>query len=317
MAARNFTFYGVRGVQLFFIVSGMTLSISHMGRPFDLPNFAARRFFRIAPMFYAGAVIYFILGMATPLKFETQHATLGEVLTTLAFLQSWSIEHNNKVVPGSWSIGAEAMFYVVFPIILIRLREPRSFAFIVIGLYILAGVTNLSLRKLTPGDPAVAHGFAFSFWVCQLPAFATGCLLAAVAGEDLLSVKAARIVAFLSALAIVADSQMPGRTNLLISVILLSTLTWAFGRAPPAWLEGNIMPLIGEVSFSVYILHFAVVSVLELAAPRLEATFGWAPTLIFLYCATLILTLPLAAATYCFVEKPFIRFGRGALHRLK
>ena len=75
------------------------------------------------------------------------------------------------------------------------------------------------------------------------------------------------------------------------------------------------MRFIGEVSFSVYILHFAVVSVLDSAASKFEKSLGWAPALILLYCATLILTLPLAAATYWIVEKPFIRLGRGAFRR--
>ena len=141
----DFTFYGVRGVQLFFIVSGLTLTLNHLGRPFELANFGARRFFRIAPMFYTGALIYFILGTTTNLSPETEHPTLGEALTTLTFLQSWSVEHNNRIVPGSWSIGAEAMFYVVFPLLLARLRARRSFAFILIGVYFLAGVTNLSI----------------------------------------------------------------------------------------------------------------------------------------------------------------------------
>ena len=306
----NLAFYGVRGVQLFFIVSGLTLTLSHRDRPLHLPNFAARRFFRIAPMFYAGAILYLILGVTTVLRFAPQNATWSEILATLTFLHGWSVEANNKIVPGGWSIGAEAMFYVVFPLLLSRIRQPRMFTIILIGLYILAGVTYLALRRFLPGDPAIVQGFAFAFWLCQLPAFASGCWLALGIGQSLISIGAARIVAGLAIVAIVIDSQLRGHSNLLVSIALLSLMVWAVGRARPAILESRVMTRMGEISFSLYILHFVIVALLALVAGRIGAALGWAPTFLLLYGITLAVAAPLAMLTFHYIETPFIRFGR-------
>ena len=65
----QFMFSGVRGVQLFYIASAVTLCMSWRHRSAleaaPLRNFFLRRFFRIAPMFYIAIVFYACLyGMA-------------------------------------------------------------------------------------------------------------------------------------------------------------------------------------------------------------------------------------------------------------
>ena len=123
--ARDLAFYGVRGVQLFFIVSGLTLTMNYVGRPFHLVNFAARRFFRIAPMFYAGILLYLLLNWLTEMPLPTDSATPLDVAATILFLHGWLPSAINTVVPGGWSIAAEAMFYVAFPALLWAARTRR------------------------------------------------------------------------------------------------------------------------------------------------------------------------------------------------
>lgn len=309
---RNLAFYGVRGVQLFFIVSGLTLTISHRGKAFHLANFAARRFFRIAPMFYLGAVLYVVLGLFTHLRFAPQNPTWGEMLATLTFVHGWSIEANNKIVPGGWSIAAEAMFYILFPILLRFSMRPRRFALVVFATYIVAGMTYFGLRRFLPGDPALIQTFALNFWLCQLPAFASGCWIASGIGGSRLSRRNAGLVAAAAVAAMVVDSQLRGHSNLLVSILLLSIFVRAVTDARPGFLEGKVMPLIGEISFSLYILHFMVVALLALIARPVEQALGWAPTFLLFYLTTVAAAGALAYTSFRWIETPFIRLGRGA-----
>ena len=61
----NFFFYifnyGKMGVQLFFMVSAITLCMSMNERKeVEIKSFYIRRYFRIAPMYYIGIAIYFL-----------------------------------------------------------------------------------------------------------------------------------------------------------------------------------------------------------------------------------------------------------------
>lgn len=308
--ATNLTFYGVRGVQLFFIVSGLTLALAHKNGPLRLGDFAARRFFRVAPMFYAGVALYLSLAAWTPLvEFMPRHATVSEVLRTIMFVHGWSVDANNKIVPGGWSIAAEAMFYCVFPLLLWQLQRPKSYLLLLIAIYVLAGVSYVGIRRLLEGDPQIVQGFAFNFWVSHLPAFATGCWLSLEVSYNQVSRSVARIIACLAVAAVVIDSQLRGHSNLLVSIILLSTFVWAVGKCRPAFLESRVLIWIGEISFSLYILHFAVLSTLSLMAPRL-APLPWPVRFITIYAITIVVGSAAAATTYRFIEKPLIRLGR-------
>ena len=309
-------FYGVRGVQLFFIVSGRTLTLAHLKRPFEPANFYARRFFRLAPMFYLGAALYLLLGATTMLDAMPRDATLGQVLATLTFVHGWSVTAVNKIVPGGWSIAAEAMFYLAFPALLHLARwRPRLFPGAVAVTYVFAGVTNLAIRRYLPGDHEAVRAFAFSFWACQLPAFATGCWLALGPAQPRLSPRAGGILALLALGFILVDTQMTGRTNLLISIALLSLLVWLLGQARPVWLETGVLPALGDISYSVYILHFAVLAVLAPIEPSLARSAGPLPGFLLLYGATLVVVAPFALLSYRWIERPAIAFAKPLFRR--
>jgi peptidoglycan/LPS O-acetylase OafA/YrhL len=103
---KKMTNMGWFGVQLFFLASGFTLLLSWHRQIANwrekVIKFFIRRFFRIAPMYYFGALLYFLI--RPPEKFD-----LGQLAINLAFLNSWSPIHMStvnegwQVVPGGWS----------------------------------------------------------------------------------------------------------------------------------------------------------------------------------------------------------------------
>jgi peptidoglycan/LPS O-acetylase OafA/YrhL len=112
----------------------------------------------------------------------------------------------------------------------------------------------------------------------------------------------------MAATLLIVDSQMRQQTNLLVSISLLGLLVWSLGRARPRWLSHGFLPFLGTISFSVYILHFAV---LGSVGPWLRG-LGLDGVAIFLLVLTitLVLTIPLAFVTYRYIEQPFMRLGR-------
>ena len=84
---KKLTNFGWHGVQLFFLASALTLLMSwHRARVHDgvfVGSFFVRRFLRIAPMYYAGAAIYFV---AEP---PISGFSLSQMLISFAFLNTW------------------------------------------------------------------------------------------------------------------------------------------------------------------------------------------------------------------------------------
>ncbi len=117
------TVLGWHGVQLFFLASTVTLMMSYEhevkrnGRA-DIFAFFLRRFFRIAPAYYAMALFYAIFRPVPPGGFS-----IGQGLASLAFINAWTphwmgvTPSDWNVVPGNWSIGLS-----VFVVALSRAR---------------------------------------------------------------------------------------------------------------------------------------------------------------------------------------------------
>lgn len=306
---RDLTFYGVRGVQLFFIVSGLTLSINYIGRPFHLANFAARRYFRIAPMFYLGAVLYLLLSHLTAMPLSTASASAIDVIATVLFVHGWLPSAINTVVPGGWSIAAEAMFYVVFPLLLRAARRPRRMLAILVGSYLVAIVANLTLSRLLRDMPGGIE-FARQFWLIHAPAFIGGCWLATLPPPSERYRTIARVALPLGIVGLLVDSQLRGHSPVLVPIVLLTLVVWSAGIVRPRILEGRILPLIGEISFSLYILQFAVLGAIHPFAPAIEAALGPIPAVIAIYLAALLITGGLSFVTWRWIERPVIRATR-------
>ena len=304
---RDLAFYGVRGVQLFFIVSGLTLMLNYADRTFLILNFAARRFFRIAPMFYGGAILYLMLTATSNIPLPTRDATMGDIVATVLFVHGWLPHAINTVVPGGWSIGAEAMFYVAFPAITLVTRRRHGLTLLLMTSYLVAGVVNLTLRRMMPGIEGKT--FALYFWVVQLPAFVGGCWLARLPTRDDLC-QVARLVLLLGIAGLAIDSQLRGRSNLLTAIALLTLVTWAAGVVRPAILQSRILTLIGRISFSLYILQFAVLAALAPFAATPEATVGPFVALVAIFAAALAISGLLSLTTYRLIELPVIAATR-------
>lgn len=161
---------GARGVQLFFVVSALTLTFSWNNRSDGALPFWVRRAFRIVPMFWLALTYYVVLVgfLDVHLRWGPREIAWRDILASAALVHGLHPATIDSIIPGGWSIADEAGFYAIFPLLMSVIRSWRAAA---IGLFLSAA----ALFAVSPFLPIVENlGELLPF---QLPAFLVGILL--------------------------------------------------------------------------------------------------------------------------------------------
>lgn len=324
---------GALGVQLFFVASAFALFLSNEARrPSEgkpVADFFVRRFFRVAPMFYAGLVFFLLLAGTGPRLWAPHGLGPPHIILTSLFLHGWQPETINSVVPGGWSIATETSFYLLLPLLftLVTTRT-RALAFLAftlaLGPLMNAWLAPLLTPDYPPGLAYLAENFKF-FWIFgELPVFACGillyflqrdcrdrpdrriglvCLVGFVAGSCVLFGKMPPL--FPPSLPIVAAY---GTAFLLLGLALHHL------RSP--LLVNPVVVFFGKVSYSLYFVHFAVLQYLYHEWP---GGLPFAGPLVTPLAFLLLLTVAGAISwvTWRAIELPGIALGRRLVARLE
>ena len=334
---KRFSNLGFYGVQLFFVVSCVTLANSwRRSEAAGIPNlqgFALRRIFRIAPAYFLAAIGYFWL--MRPPSIDT-----ARLATFVTFTNGWTPAQMPTVpgtwvgVPGGWSIEAEFAFYALFPVLIVALRGiTRAFTGLILSLP-LAWIANaVGLTIYEPIYGATATDQFLYYWLPnQLPVFLCGLVayevVAECRSEGQLQAIGRRIaaigpvllglcgIAFL-ALAILPWPRLPQPAHAFLSSHVIAAV--AFSGAvvivelrPMALIVNPLVVGLGKASFSAYLIHFAVISGLEHMLPSSVFAQTGIPAALtsgVLFLLVLTMTGGIAQATYRVVELPAIRLG--------
>jgi len=253
---KHFIESGVFGVQLFFIISAYTLFYTLQHNRKTNINFYLRRFFRIAPAYYAAVVCY---------SFYHQYWGFGTV-TNFLFLHGFSPKYINSIVPGGWSIGIEIFFYLFVPFLfkyITNLPKAIYFLFITIIIKILAYyVINLPLFSAVAADGS----FMYFWFPNQLPVFAIGLVLYFYLKETHSDNKKL-ISAFLTIAALVIFSIMTAlpifENNLIIAAGFAIFLAFLGQNKTYIWLENRLLLFIGKISYSAYLWQYAMIYLIK------------------------------------------------------
>jgi len=288
------------GVQLFFLVSAYSLlhSVHHGHR--DVGSFYVRRLFRVAPMFWLAIPLFAGLRAAT----GGDPHTLTDLLAAISFLFWVPSQWKSAMVPGSWSISCEVLFYLIFPLLVLTID---SFRKALVGLFVMGVVAAIAwpLLRIWAGsvglsNPATQNFFAFHSVTTQLPVFLLGfCLYFAPRGGDTKRRSiAAGAVGLLVLAAGIAVHLNSGRYYFVYAGSFL-LIAYALSNGAFAFIANRYVAAIGVISYSAYFWHFFWLGV----ADSLE--LGLVKTSLFV----ISLTLLCAAVTYRIVEQPGIRLG--------
>jgi peptidoglycan/LPS O-acetylase OafA/YrhL len=266
--------YGQMGVQLFFVASAYTICLSFDRRqdePIRVTSFYLRRFFRIAPLYYCGIVVYFVAHLCKQLYsidgvVSAAPYTFWNVLLNVSFLHGLVPAANNNIVPGGWSIGTEMLFYAIFPALFqICNWFRKKFGPIGMTYVLLVAITsNFVLQTCLYGSWLAIRNNSFMYFniINQLPVFIVGIVAFFVTRDGLLprSAFTPRIlvigfVAFSVGTIILWRLEI----NVLFAVIPTTAAISFFFLLNflrcTGW-HSRVLLRIGEVSYSIYVFHF-------------------------------------------------------------
>ena len=328
---KNLTNFGWSGVQLFFLASAVTLMMSwNNDRQRDAVSsrrFFIRRFLRIAPMYYVGAIIYFI---AEP---PSDGFSMAQLIPTLTFINAWKPEWVSTtndwiVVPGGWSIGVEFTFYAIFPLAATSIRSLRSALGFLLLTVIAASLANAVGPDLLSGyTDRAANQFLYYWFPNQLPIFALGIVLYFCIDRYSSLTFSRQTVYGASAIIVVYSvwlaeqgfsSSRFGFMTPLPLLLLVSLGFFAFicilSKAPATLVTHPVIQYVGKLSFSAYILHFLFVHGLTtwyggLVNARAES-FDAIGQCALLWLLSVPCTIAAAAVANALVENPAIDFAR-------
>jgi peptidoglycan/LPS O-acetylase OafA/YrhL len=281
---RSFVSIGYIGVNFFFVLSGFILVYTYTRPSLDAPRFWQARFARIYPAYAVSLLVsapfffYAVRSLHLPFyAWSAQHLPVA-CIATLTLLQSWIPQGALTWNPVCWSLSVEAFFYLLFPVLLLwcRRRATRALpvwigacALVSLSLSLLyIGLHPDGIDKVNSGETTLLWKNILSFNpVVRLPEFLTGML----AGELFLRAQVSRTRALPlvlgGVLVVVTLTALVGVVPTpLISAGFLSPAFAAiiFGLAlqPPwaAFLELKWLMLLGEASYSLYLLHSTVMS---------------------------------------------------------
>ncbi|MFA6518794.1 MAG: acyltransferase [Candidatus Shapirobacteria bacterium] len=325
-AVKELLNHGTLGVQLFFIISALTLCLSFEKRKQDekrpILNFYIRRFFRIAPLFYLASIFYYfyfgsqdrlILGVSSPVNW-------GTILSTLTFTHGLRPEWINVLVPGGWSIATEMGFYVFFPLLFFALKNLKITWLFAVLTAILFQVIYYFLIKLTPlGSSRTGLDYLNYFLPSQLSVFGVGFTVYQLIKTKVSKIKlSASDVIFGQLFLVAVFMQLITKTIFpyqFIFAVLMGVGVYLLSLHPTKLVVNKSTVFIGKISFSLYISHFAV---LKLMTTLNLVDFVNLPLLNFSirYFLLFIISIIISSVTYRLVELPGMEVGKRVVKNL-
>jgi peptidoglycan/LPS O-acetylase OafA/YrhL len=304
------TAWGARGVQLFFVMSALTLMASWSRSNDGAAPFYVRRLFRIAPMFWLALILY-----------VPHDAAWWKIAMTATFTHGLHPETiYTQIVPGGWSIADEALFYLFFPIIAASITSWRRAAWLLAASLVVSVVAYRYLPAvIEPAmpalDPELVHIAVFLSFPLQAPAFATGIFVFHVieARPEFRPWAAqALLVGAVSALAL--QCAMGNPHLLQLYDLLFGAVAFALAFGAGRWLVNGAIQYLGKISYSVYLVQFMMLA----PAERVAAMVTEQPVLKFWIILGVATTLSglAASVTYYLIERNGIRLGHALAKRI-
>lgn len=319
---------GSYGVQLFFVASAFTLFLSYTNRVKTEGvhvnrNFFIRRFFRISPMYYLAAIAYSINFYFLT---DGQHLAswIWKVGINLIYFNSFVPGTINFIPPGGWSVGIEMVFYCCLPFLFGQIKNIRSATIWFVALTIFAFLLKLAIRytlmNMSVDYVRPENWFLYYWFPNQVPVFLLG------------------IILFFALKHYVIKNAVTVYSGITVSTILLLLFTYfkrdidplllipehiiiaAFfavnvffmAQRPIALLDNKFTRFMGEISFSLYLVHFIIVEKLKEYLPLPANTFE---AFIILLVLTLALSSVVSYFTYKLVELKGIKLGNRFVKR--
>jgi len=342
LTANPFVMHGYLGVDFFFVLSGFVLAHVYkrdadVGR-FNYWSFVSKRLGRIYPMhlftlsiFLALGALALLLGLtfdiwdpAQPFRDLDRGQVIRAIVAHLTLIHAWGSTSGLQFNLPSWSISAEWFAYLMFPVFLLFLRRlpggEGAKLTVAAALFMAMALATQLLMGLELTEMSWNIGI-----LRIVPEFFLGMALYGFGERRTFGRSGALLGLWLSlavvVLSLAASSWVPGVKLIglplvvlgLSGIVLFAADGDRYGAFPLLSRPGFV--LLGEISYSVYMLHQAVmVIVFGLLLPSFRPTDAGMG--IALIAGGLALTTLLSWASYQWIELPGRSIIVGAARKL-
>jgi peptidoglycan/LPS O-acetylase OafA/YrhL len=304
--------YGVEG---FFIISGFCFFYLYTPGSFrggGFKNFHIKRFLRIAPLYYAAVAANLLLGLRVGPGASPRMLLLNGTLTFGLFHPNFSL------VLGGWSIGIEYVFYLAFPLLAWAAARFRPFLGLA-ALALLALSMHYTLFTVPQAPRAGDQNFhqyvqvgnhAFLFFLGGLLVQVRQRFPWRLTAWSFLVLAAGLGVAFTLRYRNFYDHfvVMQGLPRYYFAFLCFGLVAIFAFRDFPSSLLKRVGVFLGDISYSVYLLHpFAVEAVKHWAPKGLPHSLG--------FVLGLAATLGLATLAHRWLERPAMDLGKRLTRR--
>ncbi|WP_436254069.1 acyltransferase family protein [Neorhizobium sp. LjRoot104] len=278
-ALSTFLNHGYLSVDLFFILSGFVMA--HVYGPlflsgaFRFGDFLWHRIARIYPLYLAVTLAFIALAFVKSFQLDIGPEVFLSNVLMLQALGNWP-----SIDPPAWSVSAEMIAYLLFPVIgLLCLKSSRTAAALLGGGAILSiFILTLAASRHYIGS-SIAQGLLdliaapFTLIRC-LAGFTLGQLVWRVHNNTAAASFAARtsVQICVAALAILTltfhDSDFPAYLLIISLIFCLSTDRGMFS----GFFASRPLHFLGDISFAVYLTHYRALGVWGMIEGRLGNT---------------------------------------------
>lgn len=282
------------GVDLFFVISGFIMVVSTRGERADVRGFLRKRLVRIAPLYWLATGVALLVDRLSGVP----PVALPDILRSLLFIAY----HNDRlgdvqpVLSVGWTLNLEMLFYIVFAATM-RLSSGRQVA--TVGAIFLA--LSVARLVLSPPPEAVAFFYTSPILLEFVAGMALG--LGVVPLRRISRASGVALVIAGCALAIVGNLVVPmPRTVGLGAPALLICAGALVVEARYGLRRWRAARLLGDASYSIYLVHPIVLGLLMPLALRVPWWFAAPVTMAAAIAAGLLV--------YRSVEQPLFRLLR-------
>lgn len=309
-------------VDLFFIMSGFLIMHVYKDQFSEKISFSAfkkfltARFARIYPLHFVTLLLLVAL-YYIKLRDEAGLYNPSAIASHIFLLHSFGLHNDLTWNIPSWSISAEWWSYVLFPVLCLFLSRFKNAGIVVVALLsVTAYILILFVLPRTGTLPGagwnntldVTYDYGF---IRSIGGFMLGMLLyLAYAKEAVRKLFSSDVLAVILIL-LLLTAMHKGLPDILFIPgfsILILVLTSNTGYVSK-WFNNRPLTYLGDISYSVYMIHFLLITVLHLEAYSLRTvihlesstTFFYGLGICVLYFGVL---LGLSALSYNIIEKP-------------
>ncbi|WP_426412153.1 acyltransferase family protein [Bradyrhizobium ganzhouense] len=333
-------------VDLFFVLSGMVMSLSYVRSDFghfSLRDFMVRRFARVYPLHIVMLFVTLLFRLvriglvmagvivAVPTVFEVNNAY--SFFLNVFLLHSLGFVHYLNWNAPSWSISVEFYTYLVFGVVVLIAQRLGSLRWLYVSAFLLAAASWFTLAViLDKRDLGAQYDFGLlrcftSFFLGVLTVKVVSLLPSSIRGANVYLLGAIQLASMVATVANVwlveAYPWISFAAPLTFAVFLGSLLAFPNAAVVPPMLVARPLVWLGARSYSIYMVHAFVVLLAEYfvralgARPvaALDAVYPGLSTTLNLV-AVLAAVLVLSNLTYLYIELPGGRWTRNILGRI-